>query len=209
MLTSPRSPTLSCLFSCSPYILHHVLTSYSPHSKDSFQESSAIAFDRVLYCLHYLVAANSTEAPLVWFSLACGNVSKTAVSFGNSFIHLPSLPSFLPPSLFYLPPSTSPSPISLIEDQLTRTKRLQTWVGAGDNMKNIAYHEKLILKAPRGLIVRPTINQTNTPCSPPASSCSSHAPDSLLFQASLGRRTQRWFVRYFTSFFFYYHFAFF
>ena len=39
---------------------------------------------------------------------------------------------------------------------MTRTKRLQTWVGAGDNMKNITYYEKLILKAPRGLIVRHT-----------------------------------------------------
>ena len=108
--------------------------------------------------------ANSTEGPLVCFSLACRNVSKTALSFGNSFILLPSflpiiLPSFLPSLLllpFNLPRQPLFPPISLIEDQLTRTKRLQTWVGAGDNMKNIAYHEKLILKAPRGLIVRHT-----------------------------------------------------
>ena len=60
------------------------------------------------------------------------------------------LPSFLPLSFTHLI-NLSFLP-SLIEDQLTGTKRLQTWVGAGDNMKNIAYHEKLI----RGLIVRPT-----------------------------------------------------
>ena len=42
-----------------------------------------------------------TEVLLVCFSLAC----RIAVSFGNSFIHLPS---FLPLSLFLPTPSTSP-----------------------------------------------------------------------------------------------------
>ena len=47
-------------------------------------------------CLHYILwpprRADSTETPLVCFSLACGNVPRTAVSFGNSLVY-PPLPS--------------------------------------------------------------------------------------------------------------------
>ena len=57
---------------------------------------------------------------------------------------------------------------------------------------------KVDVEGPQRINCEAYINQTNP-----------MHPDSLLFQASLGRRTQRWFVRYFTSFFFYYHFAFF
>ena len=158
MLTNPRSPTLvlpQLIFSpyshlpivSSPLTLHIAkLLSKSPlqsHSTMSFAASTILWPPR---------RANSTEALLI---------SKTAVSFGNTYIHLPpSLPSFL---LSFLSPSPSLvphqpllPPISLTENKLTPTKRLQTWVGAGDNMKNIAYHEKLILKGPKGLIVRPT-----------------------------------------------------
>ena len=158
MLANPRSPTLvlpQLIFSpyshlpivCSPLtLLTAKVLSKSPlqsHSAMSFAASTTLWPPR---------RANSTEAPLV---------SKTAVYFGNPYIHLPSflpsfLLSFLPPSPSLVPHQPLLPPISLTENKLTRTKRLQTWVGAGDNMKNIAYHEKLILKGPGGLIVRPT-----------------------------------------------------
>ena len=209
MLINSRSPTLvlpQLIFSpyphlpivCSPLtLLIAKVLSKSPlqsHSTMSFAASTILWPPR---------RANSTEAPLV---------SKTAVSFGNPYIHLPSsLPSFLSPSpsLFYISHQPLLPPISLTENKLTHTKRLQTWVGAGDNMKNIAYARKVDIEAPRKLIVRPTSNQTNSSLFllPPSAPPIPQATDSLL-QASLGRCTQRWLSRYFFSFFFYHHFAF-
>ena len=136
--SSLASPTLVLpllMFSLYPHlpIMSSPLTLHVAKAlpKSPLQSQSTGSFR----CLHYILwpprRADSTETPLVCFSLACGNVPRTAVSFGNSLVYPPSfvpsfLPSFLPSSIFLPTPSTSLSPISLIEDKLTRTKRLQT-----------------------------------------------------------------------------------
>ena len=147
-------------------------------------------------------SANSTDGPFVRFSLACGNVSKTAVSFDNSFIHLPS---FLPLSFTHpINLSFLPSP-SLKTNWHAQRDCRHEW-GVGDNMKNIAYHEKLILKAPTGLIVRPTSTKPTfliPLCLLLLLPFNEFYPPSQTYGTSHAEMIPR----YFFSLFFYHHFA--
>ena len=160
--------------------------------------------------------ANSTEVPLVCFSLACGNVSRTAVSFGNSFIHLPSfLPPSLPPSFFpSFPPSLLPTSPTSPSSYLPHRRPIDTHKEIADMSVGRRQHDehsilrKVDIEGPQRTN-REAYHQSNQhsfvlllpPPAPPIQRIPSSKP--------VWRCTQRWFVRYFFSFFFYYHFVFF
>ena len=101
-----------------------------------------------------------TEVLLVCFSLA----SRIAVSFGNSFIHLPS---FLPSSLSLLPTSsTSPS------SHLSHRRPIDSHKETADMSEGRRQHEehsisrKVDIEGPQRTNREAYINQTNTPCFP-------------------------------------------
>ena len=109
-------------------------------------------------------SANSTDGPLVRFSLACGNISKTAVSFDNSFIHLPS---FLPSFLSLLPtPSTSPSSHLPHRRTIDTHKETAHMSGGQETTWRTQHMTKSWYWRSWRINREAYINQTNTPCSP-------------------------------------------
>ena len=145
---------------------HRVLTSYSPHSKGPFQESSAIAFDHVLRCLHYPVAAKTCEQ--YWGPTRFKNWSILRQPIYSPSFLPPFHPSFLPLSLS-LPllhsPSTSPS------SHLPHWKQIDTHKDTADMSGGRRQHEehsisrKVDIEGPRGFMVRPTLIKPTAPCS--------------------------------------------
>ena len=113
-------------------------------------------------CLHYILwppwRADSTETPLVCFSLACGNVPRTAVSFGNSLVYPPS---FL--ALFTYA-------INLSFSHLPHRRQIDTYKETADISGGRRQHEehsisrKVDIEGPQRINIEAYINQTNTPC---------------------------------------------
>ena len=144
---------------------------------------------------------NSTwKVPLVYFSFVCRNVLKLQYPLATHLFTF--LPSFLPSSLF------QPTPIILSFSHLPHQRPIDTHKETADMSGGRRQHEehsisrKVDIEGPQR-INREAYHQSNQhsllPSASCASSCSSYSTSSLL-QASLGRRTQRWLVRYFFSF---------